>query len=660
MISRVRNWSPVGPACRAGLLIFSRVQNRFRRLPQLSCLSPPRGWRGLKQGKSRTQNSTIHFPLSPALPIEGRKISYQFKPDVQPCSCDTKCLPAGLPDSKCRSTIASDAKHVRWRFEFKIHKPWLEAKRKLVFLFILVGTISDFCPFSWLPTLFVNSICQESCCFAVEPQSIAFTIDEHFADAFRSQDVVPAPAADDAEFLRRVHLDLIGIPPNVDVIRSFLADSSPDKRTRIVNILISDPKHADHFAVTWRALLLPEATNDAQLRYFQPGLESWLRQKAIDRIGFDKIVRELLCVPIAGPEAAPQMVLRDLKQPNPIAFVASKGGDPATIAASAIRLFLGVRLECAQCHDHPFENWTQTQFWNQAAFFAGIERRGRSPFSPLVEDPGRREIKMMDKSETVMPILLNGDVPSIDSGMTPRTTWANWMTSKDNERFSQAIVNRLWGQLMGEGFVTPVDDFGTGNAPSHPELLNELARNFVNSDFQLQTMYAGICLSHSYQRTSRTTDPSQEMPGRFARMNIKPMSGEQFFATVAQAIDYQPPVQSQGAGRGDDPVRRRILNEFATAENYSDPETSVSQALMLMNSSLINDAIHRRNEEPIQESVETMVESLFLKVLCRPPRSEEIKAIESYMDQADDNNKERQIADILWSLLNTAEFRWNH
>lgn len=497
--------------------------------------------------------------------------------------------------------------------------------------------------------------------YCADAVSIARLIDSRLVARFQEMSLTPAPLADDAEFLRRVHLDVIGRPPAPETVVAFLNDATVGKRALMVHTLLADPRHADHFAKTWRALLLPEADSEAQLRYFQPGLEAWLREKSLQQVGFDTMVRDLLSVPIAGPNDPPQMVLRDLKQPNPWAFLASKGGDPAVIAASATRLFLGVRLGCAQCHNHPFETWTQTQFWNQAAFFAGIERRGRSPFSPLVEDRDRREIAIMGQGQTVPAVLLSGEAPRLEPGTPPRLAWAAWMTAKDNARFSQAIVNRVWAQFMGVGFVDPVDDFGAGNPPSHPELLNDLAGRFAESGFAMHTLFAGICLSEAYQRTSRTTDAVPSDRQLFARMAVKPMTGEQFFATVAQAIQYEPQANRLGAGRDEDPVKRRILNEFATADQYADPETSVSQALTLMNGRLLNDAVARFSEQDFQDTSDpALVESLYLRTVSRFPTTEERTVAVTHIHAGNSEDRSRRLGDLLWALLNSAEFRWNH
>src|SRR5262245_22019016 len=181
-----------------------------------------------------------------------------------------------------------------------------------------------------------------------DPQELARLIDRRLAAYYEQSGVVSAEQADDSEFLRRVSLDLIGRIPTPQEVRDFLADQDAGKRGRVIERLMKDLRHARHFAHVWRALLLPEAETEPQLRYFQPGLEAWLEQHRTRNSGFDVIVRELLSVPIARSGETPEFVLRDLRKPNPIAFIAAKSAEPAKIAASSIRLFLGLRMECAQ------------------------------------------------------------------------------------------------------------------------------------------------------------------------------------------------------------------------------------------------------------------------------------------------------------------------
>src|SRR5580704_17926609 len=276
---------------------------------------------------------------------------------------------------------------------------------------------------------------------------LARTIDHQIAARLAEEHVEPAARADDAELLRRLSLDLIGRIPTTKEVQSFLADPSTDKTssnktTRLIDRLLADPQHSRQFARVWRALLLPEAATDPRIAYFQPGFEEWLAERRRANVGFDAMVREMLTVPISRPDEPPQFVLRDLRKANPVAFLASKQVDPAKIATSCVRIFLGVRMECAQCHNHPFDRWTQRQFWSQAAFFAGLERRGRGPFAPLTEAVDRRTIRMNDTDKLVPASLLDGTQVRGDGQKLPRLGFGEWLTARQNPYFARAIVNR--------------------------------------------------------------------------------------------------------------------------------------------------------------------------------------------------------------------------
>ncbi len=267
----------------------------------------------------------------------------------------------------------------------------------------------------------------------VDPRELARRIDRRIDERLAAEHVRPAARTDDAEFLRRLSLDLIGRIPTAAEVRRFLGDTRADKRPRMIDRLLADRQHAQHFARTWRALLLPEAEIDPRIAYFQPGLEAWLAERRQANAGFDSIVRELLTVPIARPDQSPQFVLRDLRRPNPIAFLAVKQTEPAKIATSCVRIFLGVRMECAQCHDHPFDHWTQRQFWSQAAFFAGIERRGRGAFAPMVEAVDRQSIRMGETDKLVPAALLDGTKASAGQA-SPSADQAGRLDHEPTER----------------------------------------------------------------------------------------------------------------------------------------------------------------------------------------------------------------------------------
>jgi hypothetical protein len=496
-------------------------------------------------------------------------------------------------------------------------------------------------------------------------EAIAAIVDRRIDETLTSRQIPAPPPATDAEFFRRLTLDLRGhIPTPLDV-RQFLDDASPDKRSRAIAEALAHADHPRHFATIWRRLLLPEAESQAQIQYFLPGFEAWLQNIRREDVGFDVMVRELVAAPIHGTPDSPQVVLTDLAAPNPIAYIATKEADPGKIAGGVTRLFLGVRLECAQCHDHPFDKWTREQFWNQAAFFAGISRRGRGAFAPVVEARDKRSIGVMDTGASAEVVFLTGGTPTIAEGISPRVAYAAWMTSPENPFFAKAVVNRVWAQLMGVGLVDPVDDFQVVNPPSHPELLDELATAFIDSGFQLDVLYAGICQSKAYQRTSRQTDAAQADGRVFARMAVKPMSAEQLYDSLLLVTGESTSRAPGRRGAGDG--KRRFLDLFATPDASGEPLTSMPQALFLMNGGTVNRAAAlpsgvqpKAQSDGTAENAKVAIEDLYLSVLSRRPTEAELKTASDHVSQGAAAERASRLGDVLWALLNLPEFRWNH
>lgn len=503
-----------------------------------------------------------------------------------------------------------------------------------------------------------------------DPSLLAERIDRHLEQRFAAEGIHPAAPADDAEFFRRLHLDLVGVIPDSETARQFIDDNESNKRAAAIDRLLNSEEHSIHFANVWRALLLPEAETDRQLRYFLPGFELWLQQRRAENAGFDVIVRDLLTVPITGTEERPQLVLTNLRNANPIAFIAAKEADPGKLAATTTRLFMGIRLECAQCHNHPFDVWTQEQFWNQAAFFAGIQRKGRGPFAPVLEKPETKTISVMNDDSKVVPALFLDGTQPVAAATSPSSTaqrelLADWITRPENSYFAKATVNRVWGQLLGYGIVDPVDDVGESNLPSHPELLNELAAEFTRSGYDLTFLYQAICRTRAYQRTSRQPDSGPTDSSTFATMALKPMSGEQLYDSLASAIRLKGVTNGRKLMRNEDPVRRRFLDTFGQQGDQSNPETSVLQALTLMNGPLIGAATESQAVGLLKDVVasdsdrKSQIEVLYLSTLSRRPTEAEQLQIAEYLD-ASSQDRTRDLSDVLWMLLNSAEFRWNH
>jgi Protein of unknown function (DUF1549)/Protein of unknown function (DUF1553) len=493
-------------------------------------------------------------------------------------------------------------------------------------------------------------------------------IDAHLAAA----KVKPAPLADDAEFCRRLYLDLLGRIPRAMEVHDFLDDPSPNKRQQLVDTLIELPNYVNHFTNVWRALLLPQA-NNPQAQFLAPSFQDYLRDCALQNKPYDKMVREILKTPLDG--ASPMRgAMADPTKKTPIAFYQANELKPENLAASTSRLFLGIKLECAQCHDHPHAQWTRKQFWEYAAFFSGVDGRGQpGPAATPSEVPERRSIKIPGTDKLVMARYLDGKEPRWQVGTPSRSALAAWVTTAGNPYFARAAANRLWAQFFGIGLAEPVDDLNDQNPPSHPELLDELASQFAANKYDLKYLVRAITYSKTYQRTSTVTDPSQNEPRLFARMAVKGMSPEQFYDSLVEATHFndQSPRANPQFGQPDQSPRAQFLAKFASQDRRTEYHTSILQALALMNGKFIEDETSLKNlqhSETLLAVVESpfmttpgRIEALYLQTLSRKPRPEESERLVRYVESGGPRHDPKEaLSDVFWALLNSAEFMLNH
>lgn len=504
----------------------------------------------------------------------------------------------------------------------------------------------------------------------------------------------PAPLADDSEYLRRVYLDLAGRIPSVDEVRAFLADQSADKRAQIVAKLLKDERYVEHFTNVWRHLLVPELMANVNVQVQNGnGFDGWLRKQIADNLRYDQFARELLTVPFAaerirgGKPAMNRSAEASPNDPTPSAFYTAKEAKPENLASSTARILLGVRIECAQCHDHPKGHWTREQFWSYAAFFAGLSQN-RESTSGVREIFDKREMTIPGSSTVVEAEFLGGGIPQWKFNVGSRVTLAEWMIAADNPYFAKAAVNRLWAHFFGIGLVDPEDDLRADNPPSHPELLDELARQIVAHDFDVQYLIRAITASDAYQRTSAVTDADLN-PRAFARMNLKRLTPEQLFDSLAEATGYREPtaprdprvpVPSRGGARAE------FLNLFASGvSSRTEVQLSIPQALLLMNGRFVSDALQTNNATLVDLALRLTkldtqtgsnaiylatvagnpkldtagrIESLFLATLSRKPTAAEAEKLVRYVEEAGERN--RALAGVFWMLLNSAEFIVNH
>jgi len=478
---------------------------------------------------------------------------------------------------------------------------------------------------------------------ADDAQKLAERIDGHLDSRWRSDRITPAEVADDGEFLRRVSLHIAGTIPPVAEARAFLRNASPQKRSALIDQLLDSPQYLTNFSNFWRQLMMPEGNTDFQVRAQLPGFEAWLRQHLAKNTRYDAIVQELLTVPLDTGRAM-NSPFDGMGTATPLGFFQSKQVKPENLAAATSRMFLGLRIECAQCHDHPQDVWKRHQFWGYAAFFAGIERVDRNEeFVGRVKEVfDRRELTIPDAEadRVVQATFLDGSSPKWRTRVSSRRELADWITSRKNPFFARATVNRLWGHFFGVGFVNPVDDFSGTNSPSHPELLNEIAADFAAHDFDLKYLIKAITLTKAYQLSSRKTDDGQDQPQQLSRMTVQGLTGEQLFDSLATAVGFFEPTQQQNVfAFGQTGPRAEFLELFAPDNNsVTERQTSILQALALMNGQFTSTATSLENsatlaavtEFPLMKDADR-IEALYLAALTRKPRPEELERLTRYV-----------------------------
>jgi hypothetical protein len=491
----------------------------------------------------------------------------------------------------------------------------------------------------------------------LDSPGLARHIDQSIDARLKAEKVDASPVCDDAEFIRRVYLDLTGRIPPADKVAAFLDSREPDRRARLIDELLASSDFGKHQADVWQALLLPRTSDNRRLN--SAPLVRWLEESFNANKPWDGLVRDLLTA--TGEPDKNGAVTYFLSNPT-----------PDKLTDNVTRLFLGVQLQCAQCHNHPFTDWKQDAYWGMAAFFTKVRIQGnpraaaqRQGNLGVNESGTGRPLRLPDSAKRLPPRFLQGEQPSLAAGAPYRPALADWMVSPKNPFFSRAMVNRTWAQLFGRGLVNPVDDMHDGNPPSHPELLAELSRQFAANSFDVKYLYRAICNSSVYQRTSRPAGNNVEAGAElFARMAVKVMTPEQLFDSLTRVLGNvggQGPGRRQGAQARLARGPREAFVAFFGVEDGSDPteyQGGIPQVLRLMNSPPLNNAAMLA---PLLEAHKTpaeVIEHLFLATLSRRPSPAESQRLTAYVRSHGENRQ--AYTDVLWVLLNTSEFTLNH
>jgi hypothetical protein len=483
----------------------------------------------------------------------------------------------------------------------------------------------------------------------LDAQALAAQIDQLIDERLAKEKVPPAPPADDAAFLRRLSLDLNGRIPSYAQLADFLDDTRKERRRLWIDELMDGPDNAPlyvrHFTHFWRRQLLAQTTRQSDT--VVAPLESWLRRQIEANTPYDRLARGLLT------------------DPQAVGFFVVNENRAEVLASRTSRLLMGVKLECARCHDdRGGGNWKRTQFWELAAFFAGLQQE-RADFlvaEPRRQQPGPARIRVGETSTWVETRFPDGSQPDWKRTVTPRQALAEWITGRDNPWFARALVNRLWQYFFGVGLIDPVEGLGVvDNPPSHPELLDELVRQFVAHDFDLKYLIRAIALSQTYQRSSKLTHPRQAEPRLFARAATRGLTSEQFYDSLVLAAGYSPE-PTGGAGS----LRTAFLNPFDDPDSQpADFQSSVQQALMVMNGPFVREVTSSSRSTTVATVIDgkrprplaKRIEDLFLVTLSRSPRPQEMTRL---LDYAAGGNDKQALRDIFWSLLNSTEFILNH
>ena len=486
-------------------------------------------------------------------------------------------------------------------------------------------------------------------------------IDTHVNNKLKRLKILPAELCSDAEFLRRISLDLTGLPATGAQTRAFLGDPRDSRTKRLAKIdeLLESPDFVDHWTLKWSDLLLSNRKfiNEQGVWAFR----NWIREQVATNRPYDDMVYDLMTASGSTLE-------------NPAANYYRIAREPRELMENMTQVFVGTRFVCAQCHDHPFEKWTQTQYYQLSSFFGGVGRKGGKKGEEEVIYDLRNPTPVIhvgtgQPAAATFPFQIEGLDLNVD---TPRIKLARWLTTKDNPYFAKSLANRYWSYLNGKGIIDPVDDIRLSNPPSNPELLDNLTSDFIASGFDMKHLLRTIAVSHTYQRTFATHHWNEDDDVNYSHATPRRLAAEQLFDAIMTATGA--PTNLPGVPGGfhasqlpDSSASVAFLDMFGRAPRESpcecerSSEVSLAQTLTLINGPTISEAIvHPQGliarlvnakAEPSQ-----VVEEIYLSVFNRVPTDAERQQGEKYLAA---NGMTEGAQDLMWALINSPAFLFN-
>lgn len=508
-----------------------------------------------------------------------------------------------------------------------------------------------------------------------ESRPLRQIIDAEVQTAWKRDNLTPSSRADDAALLRRIYLDLVGTIPTADEALAFLQDSDAKKREKLIDQLLDDPRHALHQANVWDQVFFGRHPAGGDATRKRDAFKTWLAERFAKNDPYDQWVRDLLLA----------------EQPGTEMFYVQYRNQPEEATVGVSRFFLGTQLQCARCHDHPYEPWTQKDFYGMAGFFvrlvvvegaAGANGQrgykiGEKSSGDVLFAGAAKDLKPGQKGEPVKPKFLGSDPldeptlpanfkePELKGNAAPpkplfsrKEKLAEWIVRADNPYFARAAANRIWAQFMGRGLVHPVDDLSDKNQPSHPALLDALTRELVAHKFDLKWFYRELANSETYQ-LGAAGSTTTAMPRSYERARVRPLSAEEMLAAIRTAT-------GDSTAKLDGSTNEYFLRYFGEPTNgQGEFQGSLGEHLFLNNSSNVRQMIQPKKGNladallTSKDSPEQKVDRLFLAVLSRMPNPTERTRFAQHLTTSG-AKPDTLVEEAIWALLNTAEFRFNH
>lgn len=488
-------------------------------------------------------------------------------------------------------------------------------------------------------------------------------IDTHINAKLKKMRIVPAELCDDATFARRAHIDIIAQLPTIEALNAFVADKDPNKRAKLVDALLEDDAFADIWAMKWAERLKITSSNNnngisqkSAVLYYE-----WLRDQIVEDRPMNDVVFDLLASTGGTFE-------------NPATNYYEVERDTLLLSEDVAQTFIGARMQCAQCHNHPFDRWTMDDYYGFTAFFAQIARKaGEDPRERIIFDRNSGEVKHPLDGREMQPTFLGGEVASIPKNKDRREVLASWLTSPQNAAFNRNLGNFVWEHFLGRGITHPIDDVRISNPPVNPELLDAIGDRLVKTDYDIKQLIRDITASHAYQRSTRANATNATDTTNFSRAHPRRIRAEILLDCITQVTQTEDDFHGLPAGARavqiiDGNTSTYFLETFGRASRDTVcscevvMEPNLSQALHLINGTTTNNKIRQgRLVHSLLEQGKTppqVVEHLYLAALSRKPTEVEAQRVMGLVETSEKQNE--ALEDVFWALLNSKEFIFNH